>query len=79
MAAFATWTSLPFLPLLSMPVMVMADEEDQLVPPSNAHFLHNAIPRSRIEMFQGGGHLFMLSQQERFIATLRDFLADETA
>lgn len=79
MAAFATWTSLPFLPLLSMPVMIMADEEDQLVPPSNAHFLHNAIPHSRIEMFQGGGHLFMLSHQERFIATLRDFLDERPA
>jgi pimeloyl-ACP methyl ester carboxylesterase len=76
LAAFATWTSLPFLPLLSLPVMVMADEEDQLVPPSNAHFLHNAIPHSRLEMFHGGGHLFMLSQQDRFIEKLRSFLDD---
>lgn len=76
LAAFATWTSLPFLPLLSLPVMVMADEEDQLVPPSNAHFLHNAIPHSRLEMFHGGGHLFMLSQQDRFIGKLRSFLDD---
>jgi pimeloyl-ACP methyl ester carboxylesterase len=67
---------LPFLPLLSLPVMVMADEEDQLVPPSNAHFLHNAIPHSRLEMFHGGGHLFMLSQQARFIEKLRSFLND---
>lgn len=77
LAAFATWTSLPFLPLLSLPVMVMADEEDQLVPPSNAHFLHNAIPHSRLEMFQGGGHLFMLSQQARFVEKLRSFLDDD--
>lgn len=74
LAAFTTWSSLPFLPLLSMPVMVMADEEDQLVPPSNAHFLHNAIPQSQIEMFRGGGHLFMLSQRDRFIEKLRQFL-----
>ncbi len=78
LAAFATWTSLPFLPLLSLPVMIMADEEDQLVPPSNAHFLHNAIPHSRLEMFHGGGHLFMLSQQDRFIQKLRSFLDDGT-
>lgn len=79
LAAFASWTSMPFLPLLRMPVLVMADEEDQLVPPANAHFLHNAIPHSRIEMFHGGGHLFMLSQRERFIAILRDFLDGHTA
>lgn len=77
MMAFAGWSSVPFLPLLAMPVMVMADEEDQLVPPSNAHFLHNAIPHSRIEMFQGGGHLFMLSQRDRFIAKLRGFLDED--
>lgn len=77
MMAFATWSSVPFLPLLSMPVMVMADEEDQLVPPSNAHFLHNAIPHSRIEMFHGGGHLFMLSQRDRFIEKLRAFLDED--
>lgn len=78
LAAFAGWTSLPFLPLLNMPVLVMADEEDQLVPPANAHFLHNAIPGSQVEMFQGGGHLFMLSQRDRFVASLRQFLdADE--
>lgn len=77
MAAFAGWSSLPFLPLLDLPVMIMADEEDQLVPATNAHFLHNAIPHSRIEMFQGGGHLFMLSQTERFVRLLRAFLDEE--
>lgn len=77
MMAFAGWSSVPFLPLLDMPVMVMADEEDQLVPPSNAHFLHNAIPHSRIEMFHGGGHLFMLSQRDRFIEKLRGFLDED--
>lgn len=79
MAVFSTWSSMPFLPLLDVPVLVMADEEDQLVPPANAHILHNAIPRSQIHMFRGGGHLFMLSQTERFIRKLRDFLDNDPA
>ncbi len=77
MAAFSAWTSLPFLPLLSMPVMIMADDEDKMVPASNAEFLHSCIPGSRLEMFHGGGHLFMLSQHDRFIAKLREFLDEE--
>ncbi|CAH0497246.1 3-oxoadipate enol-lactonase 2 [Novosphingobium sp. CECT 9465] len=77
LAAFTTWTSLPFLPLLSMPVLIMADEQDQLVPPANAHLLHNAIPDSKLEMFHGGGHLFMLSQRERFITKMRAFLDED--
>lgn len=74
LSAFSCWSSLPFLPLLRMPVMIMADEEDQLIPPANAHFLHNAIPDSQLQLFRGGGHLFMLSQLDRFISIAREFL-----
>lgn len=75
LSAFGLWTSAPFLPLLGMPVLVMADNDDQLIPVTNAHFLHNAIPGSRLELFEGGGHLFMLSHPEKFAETLGDFLA----
>lgn len=74
LAAFAGWSSAAFLPLLGMPVMVMADADDQLVPPANAHFLHKAIPGSRLEMTEGGGHLFMLSRPDAFIGKLTGFL-----
>jgi pimeloyl-ACP methyl ester carboxylesterase len=74
MGAFAAWTSTPFLPLLSLPVLIMADNEDQLIPVSNAHFLHNAIPGSRLELSEGGGHLFMLSHPQRFARHLEHFL-----
>lgn len=74
LAAFAGWSSAPFLPLLGMPALIMADEDDQLIPPANAHFLHNAIPGSALEMSQGGGHLFMLAQPDAFIAKLHRFL-----
>jgi pimeloyl-ACP methyl ester carboxylesterase len=74
LAAFAGWSSAPFLPLLAMPVLILADEDDQLIPPANAHFLHNAIPASKLEMTAGGGHLFMLSRPDRFIAKLNGFL-----
>jgi pimeloyl-ACP methyl ester carboxylesterase len=48
------------------PTLIMADEDDQLIPPANSHFLHNAIPGSQLEMFRGGGHLFMLSDPVSF-------------
>ena len=75
LAAMASWSSAAFLPLLgSMPVLVLADNDDQLVPPANAHFLHNAIPGSQMEMSDGGGHLFMLARPEAFIEKLTGFL-----
>lgn len=75
LAAFAGWSSAAFLPLLGMPVLIMADEDDQLIPPANAHFLHNAVPGSQLEMSEGGGHLFMLARPDPFIARLSGFLS----
>jgi len=74
LAAFATWSSLPFLPLLRLPVLVMGDEDDQIVPACNTHVLAKAIPAARLEMFNQGGHLFLLSQREKFVVKLREFL-----
>lgn len=74
LAAIGTWSSLPFLPLLDMPVMVFADSDDQIVPPANAEMLACAIPGARLEMFSGGGHLFLLSQRRKFTEKLREFL-----
>lgn len=74
LSSFAMWTSVPFLPLLAVPTMVMADNDDQLIPVANAHFLHNAIAGSRLELFDGGGHLFMLSYPAEFAEKLAAFL-----
>jgi pimeloyl-ACP methyl ester carboxylesterase len=78
LGAFAGWSSAAFLPLLGMPVLIMADTDDQLIPPANAHFLKNAIPGSQLEMVEGGGHLFMLSRPEAFIARVNRFLDDQS-
>ncbi len=75
LSAFALWNSSAFLPLLAVPVLIIADNDDQLIPVSNAHFLHNAIPGSRLELFDGGGHLVMLSYPQRFAETVTGFLA----
>jgi len=74
LSAFAMWSSAAWLPLLAVPVLIMADQDDQLIPVANAHFLQNAISGSRLELFTGGGHLFMLSEPEKFAAMLTQFL-----
>ena len=74
LAAIGTWSSLPFLRMLDMPVMVMGGEDDQIVPPCNIHLLASTIPGARLEMFERGGHLFLLSQRARFAELVEDFL-----
>jgi pimeloyl-ACP methyl ester carboxylesterase len=74
LGAYSAWTSLPFLPLLDLPTLVMTDDDDQIVPPANGEMLHAMLPDSRLVRFSGGGHLFMLTRRSEFIAALRGFL-----
>ena len=77
LGALAGWSSAAMLPLIDLPTLVMAGDDDQVVPPVNAQFLHTSIPGSRLKLFAGGGHLFMLSHLAEFAATLDAFLDAE--
>lgn len=74
LAALTGWSSLPLLPLLDVPTLIMAGSEDHVVPPVNSQLLHALIPGSRLKLFQGGGHLFMLSHVDTFAAAIEAFL-----
>ncbi|MFM5916091.1 MAG: alpha/beta fold hydrolase [Novosphingobium sp.] len=68
------WTSVPALPFLKKPTLIMMGEDDQIVPLANGRFLEMLIPDSRLEIFEQGGHLFMLTHREQTISSLRGFL-----
>ena len=46
----------------------------QIVPLINGKMLEALIPHSRLEIFEQGGHLFMLTHREQTISSLRGFL-----
>lgn len=72
--AMLGWTSLPALPFLGKETLVMMGEHDQIVPLINGKILASMIPNSRLETFEGGGHLFLLTHADESIASLRNFL-----
>jgi poly(3-hydroxyalkanoate) depolymerase len=72
--AMAGWTSAPALPFLRKPVLIMMGDEDAIVPLVNGRILHALIPGSELEIFEGGGHLFLLSHREQSISCIRAFL-----
>jgi poly(3-hydroxyalkanoate) depolymerase len=74
LAALGTWTSLPFLPLLSQPVLVMSGDDDPIVPPSNARLMAKLLPDSTLEMF-AGGHMEIISSADKLGWTISRFLA----
>lgn len=72
--AMLGWTSLPALPFLGKETLVMMGDEDQIVPLINGRILASAIPNAQLEVFRGGGHLFLLTHAEEAVASLRKFL-----
>jgi pimeloyl-ACP methyl ester carboxylesterase len=75
LAALFGWSSVPFLPWLDVPTLIVTGDEDHVVPPLNARFLHALIPGSRLSVIRGGGHLVMLSHTAELVAELDAFLA----
>lgn len=77
--AMIGWTSAPALPFLRKPTLIMMGDEDAIVPLANGKILHKLIPHSELEIFEGGGHLFLLSHREQSVSCMRAFLDREDA
>ena len=68
------WTSLPWLHRLSLPTLVLAGDDDALVPLANARQLAAAIPGARLEVVRNGDHLFLLNRPVESAKAVADFL-----
>jgi poly(3-hydroxyalkanoate) depolymerase len=73
--AIAGWTSLPWLPRVTQPTLVIAGDDDPIVPLVNGRILHRLIPGARLHVVPGGGHLFLLEDPAEIAALVTDFLA----
>jgi pimeloyl-ACP methyl ester carboxylesterase len=72
--AMLGWTSAPVLPFLKAETLVMMGGDDAIVPAVNGRILASLIPNARLEVFEGAGHLFLLTHPDESIAMIRDFL-----
>ena len=59
---------------LTMPVLVIHGETDELVPPENGRIVAAAIPGSRLVMIPRASHIFYTDQPEATHVALLDFL-----
>jgi pimeloyl-ACP methyl ester carboxylesterase len=60
----------------SMPTLIVWGERDAVIPVDHAHAAHEAMPGSRLEVFDDAGHVPQLDDPERFVATVEAFLAE---
>ncbi|GIW25438.1 alpha/beta fold hydrolase [Meiothermus sp.] len=68
--------SLPLLPNISVPALVLVGEEDTLTPPADARQMAAQIPDSRMLILPEAGHLANLENPKAFNTALRGFLCE---
>jgi poly(3-hydroxyalkanoate) depolymerase len=72
----AGWTSLPWLARLRPPALILAGDDDPIIPLMNARIMHRLIPRSELHIYQGG-HLELAAHPERIAPVVETFLDSE--
>jgi poly(3-hydroxyalkanoate) depolymerase len=73
LTAGAGWTSLPFLPLLRQPTLIVAGDDDPLIPLVNARLMKRLIPRSQLHVYHGG-HLGLVTEAAELAPVVDGFL-----
>ena len=72
--ALAGYSSLPWLHRLGVPTLVLAGDDDAVVPMVNARVLALLLPRARLTVIRGGGHWFVLERTDEVVRELDGFL-----
>ena len=69
----AGWTSLPWLPFIRQPTLILAGDDDPIVPLVNARIMARLMPRARLEIYPDG-HLGLLTRSPELAAVVEGFL-----
>ncbi|KEZ79150.1 alpha/beta fold hydrolase [Salinisphaera hydrothermalis] len=72
--AMAGFSSLPWLHRLTMPTLVLAGDDDQVVPLPNVRLLGLLIPDSRLSIMRGAGHWLLLERPDEASRRIEEFL-----
>jgi poly(3-hydroxyalkanoate) depolymerase len=71
--AAMSWTSLPWLWSLRQPTLIMAGDDDPIVPMVNEQILHAAIHHSQLYVYHGG-HMGVLTHARELARVIERFL-----
>jgi pimeloyl-ACP methyl ester carboxylesterase len=77
--AWMGWTSAHYLPTLRQPALVVAGDEDPLIPTVNARMIALLLRRGRLHIVPGGGHLALLTHADDVVPLIHDFLTESEA
>lgn len=68
--------SLPLLPSIEVPTIVVHGEDDQIVPVAEAEEMHDLLPNSDLFIIEEAGHLVSMEQPDVFNGIVAEFLGD---
>jgi len=71
--AGAGWSSLPALPLIRQPTLVLAGADDPIIPVANARILHALLPNSSVHVYDDG-HLGLVTDADELGPVVSQFL-----
>jgi pimeloyl-ACP methyl ester carboxylesterase len=74
LGAVAGWTGVPFLPWLRQPALILAGDDDPIIPLANARLMHRLIRGSRLHVYPGG-HLGLLTEAAGLAPVVDGFLS----
>lgn len=74
LAALRRWTSLPWLASLPHPTLVLAGDDDPIIPLANAKMMAARLRAGRLRVVSGGGHLFLFLRAEQMAGEVLSFL-----
>ncbi len=73
LAASTGWSSLPFLRLIRQPTLVVAGDDDPIVPVVNARIMARLIPEARLHVYRGG-HIALITEADDLAPVVEEFL-----
>jgi pimeloyl-ACP methyl ester carboxylesterase len=74
--AASGWTSIPWLWRVRQPALIIAGDDDPIVPLANPKIMARLMPAARLRVVKGGGHLFLIDEPESVIEDIHMFLED---
>lgn len=75
MLATLAYSTMPALPYLNTPTLIVGGDDDPLVPVANQRILAKLIRGSQLHVVPGGGHLFLLDSPESVAPVITRFLS----
>ncbi|GAA1664512.1 poly(3-hydroxyalkanoate) depolymerase [Fodinicola feengrottensis] len=69
------WTSAYYLPLLRQPVLLVAGDDDPIIPLVNAKMMARLLRKPTVHIVHGGGHLALLTHADELVPAIHTFLS----